>query len=181
MKSGLKLFRKVIEIENTSDDNKLSCLDWEHWDVHQEVHALLPIFAVSVSRLHCLLAAATVFTACECITLLWPTALASTVLVHGWCVEMLMRLQLILSVQNEFLSVGGVRVLVRLLCHAEEPDVRRAAVIASVSMLFGGNDAVQQAFFREMKVLKDASCYKVLFTMLENAAATQLDASKEVR
>jgi hypothetical protein len=83
-------------------------------------------------------------------------------------------------VQSEFLAVRAVRTLVRLIALSSDREVRAGAVIGSVSLLFGGNDDVQREFFREMKILKDVNVYKVLFDIIEAAAASKVDNMKEV-
>ena len=84
-------------------------------------------------------------------------------------------------VQNEFLAVGAVKVLVRLMCLSPDPEVRGSAVLASVALLFGGNDDIQREYFKEFKVLKDANFYKTMFDRVEAMAAYKVESKKEVR
>ena len=48
--SGLRLLRKLVELENTSDLSKSSCLEWEHWTSHDDVSGSVTLPSGRLSR-----------------------------------------------------------------------------------------------------------------------------------
>jgi hypothetical protein len=98
----------------------------------------------------------------------------------GWGCAGNWRAQAVQAVQAEMLAVGAPAVMLRLITLPSDRLVSQAAIVASIAQLYGGNEAVQSAFFREIKLMKDVNFYKVMFDRIGAATKSLMEAVKEV-
>jgi hypothetical protein len=113
---AIRLLRKLVELRNTSENDKDNAMEWESWTKHAEVRD--GCVAVTCTRRRQLRSF------CRTLVCVWMSP------------------QAIRSAQDELASFGLVRALVRHVGLSKSAAVVNEALLALISLLFGGNEKV---------------------------------------